>query len=355
MLSKHVLIGPIILLAFVLLSYPAYWLYAASIGEELLDDWINEQRKDGFTINHSSVETTGFPFLVRIEILAPNALNSATGLSWWSEKLHLDLQPWDLKRYRLEALGAQQMRYRGTLEEGDFTVNTTGIEGVAVIGDSGTLAALSLVLKNIQITDADRGSLLKTDHIVADIVRPDRPPGAHTESALKISVTAEQIVLAALNAPILGDTITSIKAKVEFLGALDGDTVFEAISGWRRSGGTLEVHWLNMIWGALDLRANGTMALDTQMRPLGALTADMRGYDETLEALAEANLLRRDILQMSRVTLNLLAKTSSNDGRRVLTVPITAQDGAFFLGPIKLTDLKPLITPSPTRPSARQD
>ena len=355
MLSKRVLIGPIIILAFVLFGYPDYWLYASWIGEELLHDWIDDQRQDGFTVNHGPVETSGFPFLVRIEISAPDASSPATGLSWQSEKLHLELQPWDLKRYRLEALGAQQMRYRSPAEKGDFTANTTGIEGVAVISDSGTLTALSLVLKNVRITEADHGSLLKTNRIFADIVRPDYPPIAHTESALEISVAAEQTEVAALHAPILGDTITSIKAKVEFLGPFDGDTIFDAISEWRRSGGTLEVHWLNMIWGALDLRANGTMTLDSRMRPLGALTADMRGYEETLEALAEANLLRRDILPASRITLNLLAKTSPSDGRRVLTVPITAQEGAFFLGPIKLADLPPLLTPSPTRPSARQD
>jgi hypothetical protein len=355
MLSKHMLIGPIILLAFVLFGYPVYWLYAASIGEELLHGWIDEQRQDGFTVNHGPIETTGFPFLVRIEISAPDASNPATGLSWRSAKLHLELQPWDLKRYRLEALGTQRMRYSGKAGEGDFTVNTTGIEGVAVISDSGTLAGLSLVLKNVQITEADRGSLLKTNRILVDTVRPDHPPIAHTESAFEISVAAEQIILAALYAPILGDTITSIQAKAEFLGPLNGDTVFNALSEWRHSGGTLEVHWLNMIWGALDLRANGTMALDTQMRPLGALTADMRGYEETLNALAEANLLRRDILPASRVILNLLAKTSPSDGRRVLTVPITAREGALFLGPIKLADLPPLLTPSPTRPSARQD
>ena len=222
MLSKHVLPGPIILLAFVLFGYPAYWLYAASISEELLHDWINEQRQDGFTVNHGPVKTTGFPFLVRIEISAPDASNPATRLSWRSEKLHLDIRPWDLKRYRLEALGAQQMRYRGPAEESDFTANTSGIEGVAVIGDSGTLAALSLVLKNVHITETARGSLLKTNRIVADIVRPDHPPITHTESALKISVAAEQILLPALHAPILGNTITSIKAKAEFLGPLDG-------------------------------------------------------------------------------------------------------------------------------------
>jgi hypothetical protein len=248
MLSKHVLIGPIILLAVVLFGYPAYWLYAASIGKELLHDWIDEHRQDGFTINHGPVEITGFPFLVRIEISAPDASNPATGLSWWSEKLHLDLQPWNLNRYRLEALGAQQMRYRGPVEQGHFTANTTGIEGVAVIGDWGTLAALSLVLKNVQITKADHGSILKTNRIVVDIVQPDHPPIAHTESALEISIAAEQILLPALHAPILGNTITSIKAKAEFLGPLDGDSVFDAISEWRRSGGTLEVHWLNMIF-----------------------------------------------------------------------------------------------------------
>ena len=113
-------------------------------------------------------------------------------------------------------------------------------------------------------------------------------------------------------------------------------------------------HWLNLIWGGLDLRANGTVALDPELRPLGALTADIRGYEEALEALAEARLIRRDILPASRITLNLLAKTSETDGRRVLTVPVNAQGGGLYLGPIKLAELPVLLNP-PNRPSVRQD
>ena len=70
----------------------------------------------------------------------------------------------------------------------------------------------------------------------------------------------------------------------------------------------------------------------------GALTADIRGYEEALEALAEARLIRREILPASRVMLNLLAKTSETDGRRVLTVPVNAH-GGLYLGPIKLAEL----------------
>ena len=91
------------------------------------------------------------------------------------------------------------------------------------------------------------------------------------------------------------------------------------------------------------MRANGTVALDQRMRLLGALTADIRGFEEALGALAEAGILRREMLPASRVTLNLLAKTDKSDGRRVLTVPLTAQDGALLVGPIKLAVLPPVV------------
>lgn len=353
MLSKRTYLGPAILLAALIIGYPLYWLYVATFAEELVHDWVEEHRLNGFAVSHGRVETSGFPFVVRVKVPAPDASNQTTGVSWRSETLNLELQPWDLRRFRLDAFGAQQVQFNSQADSRDYTANTTGIEGVALVGDSGSLAALSLVLKDVRLTEAEHGNLLKTDRILMDMKRPDQPPIAHTETALEFSIAAEQIALAHIEAATLGNTIGSLKIKSEFRGPLSGESLHQVITDWRTSGGTLEVHWLNLVWGALDLRANGTVALDTQMRPLGALTADFRGYEETLEALAEANLLRRDILPASRVTLNLLAKTSPADGRRVLTVPVTAQDGALFLGPIKLADLPALIMPDRRRPSAQ--
>lgn len=355
MLSRKSFIGPAILLAAVLIGYPAFWLYAAAIGEDVVRDWIDEQRRNGFVVNHGRIEQTGFPLLVRVDISAPEAANSAKGLSWSSEQLRLDMRPWDLRRLRIEATGTQHFRLISKSDALDLTANTNGIHGVALIGDAGTVAALSLELREVGVREARLGDLFKTDRILADFESPQHPPISHTESALDVSLAAEDITLATLEAPLLGNKIANIRMKAEILGPIQGITLPGALSEWRDAGGTLEVRWMNFEWGALDLRANGTLALDRGMRPLGALTADIRGYEETLEALAEAKILRRDILPASRVTLNLLAKTDASDGRRVLTVPVTAQDGALFLGPIKLADLPAMITPALGRPSARQE
>ena len=156
MFSKRTLLGPVLLLVTVAIGYPGYWFYAASLSESLLQKWIEEQRPNGFTVNHRPVERSGFPFVVRLTLPAPEASNAEMGFSWRSEKLQLEFQPWDFRRFRLDALGPQQVQFKPSQGIAKFTANTTGFKGVAVIGESGTLAALSIVLKELRLTDPSK-------------------------------------------------------------------------------------------------------------------------------------------------------------------------------------------------------
>jgi len=269
------------------------------------------------------------------------------------QSLAIEVRPWDMRRIRFEASGAQ--RFRLTPKSGkDYTANAGGVTGVASVGENGSLKAISLEFGEPRITEAEAGSIVSAGRILADLSRPEIPPIAHTETSLGLAFELEKVELKRLEPGPLGATIASARLKAEFLGPLSGATPREALTAWRDSGGTLEIQWFNMVWGALDLRANGTAALDEEMRPLGALTADIRGYEETLSALADAGLLRRDFLPASRVTLNLLAKQDESDGRRVLTAPITAQDGALMLGPIRVLELPPLLRTTNRRPAFPQ-
>lgn len=351
MISRRLFIGPAVLLLAALVGYPAYWYIAAALAESLVVEWIAAQRANGYGIRHGSLERSGFPFLIRLRAAKPAAEDRRHGWSWSGQDLAIEVRPWDLERVRFETGGDQHLRIQPKSGGGDFTFQSGGVSGVALVDDRGVLRKMSIKVRDIKLTEAEAGSLFTAGRLLADLSRPERPAIAHTERSLAFSVRLEDSQIARVEARPLGPVIAVAQANAEVLGPIDGGTVAQAVESWRRAGGTLEIRWLNLVWGSLDLRANGTAALDETMRPLGALIADIRGYEETLEALAEAGLLRRDALPTSRMTLNLLARKDGTDGRRVLTVPLRAQDGALFLGPVRLTDLPPLFSNRAFRPS----
>ena len=343
MFSRPALLGPVILIIGLAVGYPIYWFYAASIGEDLVTQWIEERRLQSIDISHGSIERSGFPLLVRIDVKSPEARSSEHRFQFTSQSLSFEFRPWNFKTLRVEANGAQQLKNISTKTDQNLVFNATGIESVLSFAESDQLSAISIVTNGLQVVNAARGSLLSTKQFLTDIEFPDRPPITHKELAFRVNVFLEGITLPEIEAPLLGNAIQKVRLKAEFLGPLTMDAFPQNLQAWRDAGGTLELPWLSFVWGALDMRANGTVALDQRMRPLGALTADIRGFEEALGALAEASILRREMLPASRVTLNLLAKTDNSDGRRVLTVPLTAQEGALLVGPIKLAALPPVV------------
>jgi len=346
MFSRPALIGPVILVVGLAIVYPIFWFYAASFGEDLMRDWIEERRLEKIAVTHGQIDRSGFPFLVRVVLKSPEIRAPEHGFRFTSQSVSLEFRPWDFNTLRIEAGGAQQLQHITARTGQNLVLNTTGIESVFSFAESDRLSAVSLITNGIQIVDAARGSLLETKQLLTDIAFPDRPPITHKERAFQINAFLKDVALPKVEAPLLGNAIENIRLKAEFLGPITMNAFPQDLRAWRDAGGTLELPWLSFVWGPLDMRANGTVALDQSMRPLGALTADIRGFEEALGALAEAGILRHEMLPASRVTLNLLAKTDKSDGRRVLTVPLTAQDGALFVGPIKLTALPAIeVTP----------
>src|SRR3546814_20885801 len=100
------------------------------------------------------------------------------------------------------------------------------------------------------------------------------------------------------------------------MGALPPGPPSQAIEAWRQNGGTVEIPWLNLVWGPLDLRAKGTATLDGRMRPLGALTADIRGYRETLTAFSSAGLVPPDTALAAGVPPHIPGHPPPRDQRR---------------------------------------
>ncbi|MEJ0070830.1 MAG: DUF2125 domain-containing protein [Pseudomonadota bacterium] len=69
--------------------------------------------------------------------------------------------------------------------------------------------------------------------------------------------------------------------------------------------------------------------------------AAIRGYDEALDRLTAAGTVNPRDAQLAKLLLSAIAQPS-NDGERVLNVPVTGQNGWLYVGPVRLARLLPL-------------
>jgi len=211
------------------------------------------------------------------------------------------------------------------------------VVAVAAVAASGRVAGATLRVRDPRLSGA--AGEYRAAEFWAEAALADPPPAAHTQTWLTLSLAATDATLPAALEPALGRKIKTLRAEFKVLGAIQGGPPRDAVEAWRKDGGTIEVDWLHVAWGTVDLRATGTLAIDAEGRPLGALSADIRGYAAALDALRKASVVTEKVANLAKIGLALLARKPPGGGAPVLTVPVTAQGGRLYAGPLKVLNL----------------
>jgi hypothetical protein len=172
----------------------------------------------------------------------------------------------------------------------------------------------------------------------------ERPPVGepdHKTATLEADLDAENLRLPNLGPAPLGRDVARLRFNGSVLGPVPPGPLAPALMRWRDLGGTVKITRIETRYGPLALAADGTAAFDGAMQPIGAFTARIEGFIETIDALRERGLVRgRDALT-AKIVLGALARRSG-DGPPALTIAVTVQDGKLYVGPVVLLDI-PLI------------
>jgi len=147
----------------------------------------------------------------------------------------------------------------------------------------------------------------------------------------------------------IGGHIARFAAAATLTGPLVRGPFPRAVAAWRDGGGVVHVNTLRIEWGDLRLDGDGTIALDDSFRPIGALTTRVLGVSETINALRDAGTLSPREAAIARITLRVLAGAS--EGGKML-LPVTAQFGKLYVGPVAVLEIPPLFVPA-RRPPPR--
>lgn len=337
-------------LAVVLLSaagYTAFWFSAAGKVREAIARWALDRRAAGWRVEMASPEIGGFPFRIDVNIATAKLAGPGTPAAWtWSlPPVRAWAMPWKPQTVHVSMPGGH------AITAGGDAYDLSAESAVAVLkADDGHLARGDLRLAGVTVKRPADDLSLAASGLHFRFGREELPaPSAgeasenagdqkapRTEEGLAVLLQADRISLpVAWKAP-LGAAVDRLSLNAVVTGRFEPrGTLPEALARWRDSGGAVEVHSLELAWRALRLKADGTFALDSELQPEGATTAEIDGVDKTADALIAAGVIDARTAFAAKV-----ANKALTIGGGAARLPVTIQNRKLFLGPVPLLTLR---------------
>jgi len=348
-LVRRVAISALGLLAMVLV-YTGVWVYGARVMIEASQHWVGERRAEGYSVRYDDMRATGYPFWIRVELANPGfgAPHATSPWDWEGDSLNVTARPWRPGRFFLRTSGQQMVSFLGGEKRQTYRGTLDGAQAELIFKDgdpqSVDLRVLGLDLAAQQGTTGGKISLASADINVRRL--PVATGAGQGAATLTLDLTSSGIELpTTVIASPLGSKIEGLRMTGRLLGSLPrgpGASLIEALEIWRDGGGTVEVDRIALSHGALGIRADGTLALDRDLQPVGAFTARVQGFNETLDAFSHLGIIGAGQAMSAKLLLGVFAKRPRNGGPATLNVALTVQQRNFYAGPVKLLQL-PLV------------
>lgn len=323
-------------------AWSVFWFYTAQDVVRRLAAWTEAQRGQGLTADYAGVAVRGFPLAWRVTIEAPAMAGAGpTQWEWRGETMTAEIRPWSLHDVPVTFPGRHHVSGGAGSVAESLTLQAARPDGRVVLTGDGKLALLSLDLGDVRIRRRGEDSVVHAQRVRFDLTPHRVAQPNHRTDVLDLTLSAEQISQDQPPKYLLGNTIDTLQLDISVKGTLPTGPLDQSVQRWRDDGGVIEANRLALRWGPLDFDGNGTLALDAENRPLGAFTARIRGYGETVDALAVGGLMRPREATALKIALNLLARRTASGGSE-LNVPVTAQDGRLTVAGFMVTKLPPL-------------
>jgi hypothetical protein len=315
-----------------------YWVWAAGQVRAAIAEWSDAQRAAGYHIAYGGPDVGGFPVRLSVHIAAPR-IAAPQGWRWSGAAIAGQAAFWQPLSLRLALPLRQELVtvWRGL--ERTLSLQAARAESLVRLDTRGQAVAATVEMADVTLREA-AGWSARIGHMRHDITRPPAAPEAQPHT--RVEGTIADLTLAQVPPP-WPVTIDRLAYAADLSGTLPPGEPAAALAAWRDGGGLLQVTNLTLIWGSLDVRADGTLALDALLRPEGAFAARIAGLPEMLDALVAQGMMQPGAAAALRIAVLTLSEGRDGNGRPTVRLPVTLQDGTIFLGPVALARVDPVL------------
>jgi len=342
----RIVIAGVVALAAIGGGYSYWWNTVAERGKAEIRAEKEKLASEGIEINYDPIEVSGFPYRVKYNL---NQFTVSQFKNQQEEKVAFEnvwvvLQPWNLRH----AIFGTEKPFTYTRLSGDQTnkavITPEKILGSLTVDNEQKISSFALDAENLAIL-ADE----KQNYEIKRLQIHERP-FAITETASDKSTKSKagrQFAIRLndlsldknLDSP-LGHAVQKINVLSTIEGSWDDLKDKETITKWRDAGGAVNIDELSITWGKSTFTSSGTLSVDGELMPVGAISTQILDYEKGLKALTKK--IGQDGAMMIGMMVLGLSKENEK-GEKYLDIPLTLQNGWLYYETMKLTKLEPVF------------
>ncbi len=344
----RILFGGILALIIVVGGYVFWWHQVADQLVEAADRWRETRISEGYEISHNPLITSGFPYRVKVtaealSIANPNHIRQP----------HIEIpvfwavvQPWRINHVIFGIEGAGQANWTEKYEQRTLDFKASNALGSATFSTQGRIRTVAIDITEFEAKPSWRPPVKAGRLQLHGRPNPQESSDKNAEQkqieGQQIAVRANNMIIEGMDDFPLGKQIEDFALSSILYGTIRKLPASDTLSEWRDAGGFVDIEALNIDWGHGSISGKGALTLDDQMRPLGEMNTRISGYENILEALTSTRQIDVNAARTIGFGLGLLAK-DGEDGKRYIALPLSAQEGGVYLGPIYLMRLGSII------------
>ncbi|HYM18806.1 MAG TPA: DUF2125 domain-containing protein [Micropepsaceae bacterium] len=270
--------GPVGLLLLAVVLFSVFWRVQADTLAARLDRANGGEIVPGVVFAFAEKSITGYPFRLDVVLSGVTFVHRAAEgeMAWRTEKLAIHFLSYNHDRYIFETTGLQSFARPGAPGAPQRVVYVTpAIARASAVLNGDRIARFDLDLWQPQAKDA---SLNADPNLTLNAQRAQLHLLERSDNTVDVAMKIEEAQVGAGYRPALGSAIKLIELRGKLVQGqtldnlrLAQESVSDAIDQWRQQGGTLAVESLALDWAGMNTTLVGTISLDAEHRPAGAL------------------------------------------------------------------------------------